>query len=102
TLTLVGSASCAVGAPASASVTILDNEANHAPHVDANLDQNVSILGLANLRGTVTDDGLPGSGLSYAWSKISGPGTVVAANPAARETTACFSMTGTYVLRFTA
>jgi len=102
TVTLVGSATCAVGAPSSASVMILDNEANHAPQVNANLDQTVSILGLASLHGIVTDDGLPGGGLSYTWSKISGPGTVVLANPAARDTTACFSMTGVYVLRLTA
>ena len=67
-------------------VTIADNDTNHGPTVNAGPDQTVSILGLASLSGTVTDDGLPGSGLTYLWSKISGPGTVTFGNPAQPQT----------------
>ncbi len=101
-LTLASSGSCVAGSPNSASITILDDEANHAPQVNAGPDQTVSILGLANLSGTVTDDGLPGGGLSYEWSTISGPGTAVAGNPNAKDTVVCFSTTGDYVFRLTA
>ncbi|HWS87495.1 MAG TPA: RHS repeat-associated core domain-containing protein [Pyrinomonadaceae bacterium] len=55
------------------------------------------------LEGVVTDDGLPaGSSLSVAWGKLSGPGEVVFANPAAAATSAVFKEPGTYVLRLTA
>lgn len=100
-VTLIAAAGYAVGGPAGASVNIVDNETNHGPLVNAGLDQTNSILGLASLSGTVTDDGLPGVGLTYSWSKISGPGSVVAGTPTAKDTVACFSMTGTYVLRLT-
>ncbi|MHB8521695.1 MAG: PKD domain-containing protein, partial [Limisphaerales bacterium] len=55
------------------------------------------------LRGSVTDDGLPtGASLAASWSKASGPGDVVFADPHDATTTATFSQTGTYVLRLTA
>jgi len=101
-LTLASGVSYSAGSPNSANITLLDDEANHAPLVNAGSDQTISILDLANLSGTVTDDGLPGGGLSYEWSTISSPGTVVAGNPNAKNTTASFSMTGVYVFRFTA
>ena len=96
---LAANASYVVGSPSSASVTIADDEANHAPTANAGPDQSISVLGLAILNGSATDDGLPGSGLTYSWSKVSGPGTAVAANPTAQNTSAFFSMAGTYVLR---
>jgi RHS repeat-associated protein len=50
--------------------------------------------------GTATDPaGLP---LSVAWSKLSGPGVVNFATPAAQQTSAQFSLPGTYVLQFEA
>jgi hypothetical protein len=54
------------------------------------------------LNGTVSDDGLPNNTLTISWSKVSGPGTVVFANPAAAVTTATLSAAGTYILRLTA
>ena len=101
-LTLASSASYTAGSPNSASIILLDDEANHAPQVNAGPDQTVSILGVANLSGSVTDDGRPGGGLSYEWSTLSSPGTVVAANPNAKDTSVCFSMAGVYVFRLTA
>ncbi|HSS19125.1 MAG TPA: PKD domain-containing protein [Pyrinomonadaceae bacterium] len=53
--------------------------------------------------GTVTDDGYPtGSSVSVTWSKVSGPGTVTFGNASSVDTTASFSVAGTYVLQLTA
>jgi hypothetical protein len=100
-ITIASSASYITGLPNSASITIVDDEANHAPLVNAGPDQTFNILGLANLNGTVTDDGRPSGALSYEWVKISGPGTAVASNPNAEDTSVCFSMPGVYVFRLT-
>ena len=54
------------------------------------------------LAGNVSDDGLPGNTLTYAWSQISGPGTVGFSDPNATNTTASFSQPGVYTLRLTA
>jgi hypothetical protein len=76
---------------------------NHAPAVSAGADQTITLPNVANLNGTVSDDGLPaGSTLASTWSKVSGPGTVTFANPNVTVTTAAFSEAGTYVLRLTA
>lgn len=75
---------------------------NTAPTVDAGPAVAVVRPAAAALDGTVTDDGLPaGSTLTAAWSKASGPGTVTFANSSAIDTTATFSVDGTYVLRLT-
>jgi hypothetical protein len=59
---------------------------------------------MANLDGTVGDDGLPNppGALTTTWSKVSGPGTVDFGNANAVDTTASFASAGTYVLRLTA
>ena len=54
------------------------------------------------LVGDVSDDGLPGNALTYAWSQISGLGPVGFSNPNATNTTASFSQPGVYTLRLTA
>jgi PKD repeat protein len=56
-----------------------DDPVNQAPVVDAGEDQQIELAEVANLTGTITDDGLPNSpGLVVAsWSKVSGPGTVI-------------------------
>ncbi len=75
---------------------------NTAPHVNAGLDQAITLPALANLDGTVSDDGLPTPPtLTYVWSKVFGAGTVTFGNANAVDTTAIFSMAGTYVLRLT-
>ncbi|MEO6725289.1 MAG: hypothetical protein ABIP14_08300, partial [Blastocatellia bacterium] len=77
--------------------------ANQPPTVDAGADQAIAQPAMANLIGTVTDDGLPiGGGLTAAWSKVSGPGTVTFGNASQAATTASFSAAGVYVLRLTA
>ncbi len=75
---------------------------NQAPSVDAGADQTIQLPNSASLNGTVSDDGLPGAGLSTSWSKVSGPGTVSFGNAGNVDTTASFSAAGTYVLRLTA
>ena len=70
------------------------------PAVNAGPDQSVVLANGAALNGWALDDGRPaGSWLTYAWSKISGPGTVTFGNAASATTTAAFSAAGEYVLR---
>jgi RHS repeat-associated protein len=76
---------------------------NHAPTANGGADQHITLPSVANLTGSVGDDGLPsGSTLASTWSKVSGPGTVTFGNPNAPVTTATFSVAGNYVLRLTA
>lgn len=78
--------------------------ANTPPTVNAGPDQAVTLPSSATLQGTVSDDGLPDppGATTSAWSKVSGPGTVVFANASSASTSATFSTDGTYVLRLTA
>jgi len=69
--------------------------AKFPPRVSAGTDCAVLLAGQAHLRGTTT-------GGQVAWSMESGPGRVTFADVRAAATTARFSRTGTYVLRFTA
>jgi N-acetylneuraminic acid mutarotase len=76
---------------------------NSAPIVNAGPDQQLAFPASVTLDGTVTDDGKPtGSTLTTTWSKQSGPGTVTFGNAAAQDTTASFSVAGTYVLQLSA
>ncbi|MCZ6799289.1 MAG: FG-GAP-like repeat-containing protein, partial [Nitrospirae bacterium] len=58
----------------------------------------------ASLDGTVNDDGFPNPPgmVTTTWNKVSGPGTVTFDNSNAVDTTANFTLPGTYVLRLTA
>ncbi len=82
-------------------VVVTTEVTNQPPSVNAGSDQSVLVTSVANLDGTVRDDGLPGP-LTTTWTKTSGPGTVQFANAAAVDTTASFSQAGSYVLRLTA
>jgi hypothetical protein len=73
---------------------------NEPPVVDAGPDQTVTLPDDAVLDGTVSDD--PGQTLSVLWIEVSGPGTVTFADASTEDTTASFSVAGTYVLRLTA
>lgn len=76
---------------------------NRPPQADAGPDQTITLPATAVLKGKITDDGLPAGGtLSASWTKLSGPGSITFANPAASDTTATFAEAGTYVLRLTA
>jgi hypothetical protein len=74
--------------------------ANTAPHVNAGLDQTVTLPADAILDATVTDDGLPNppGAVTTSWSVDSGPGTVSFLNAGAVDTRASFSAPGVYVL----
>ncbi len=75
---------------------------NTAPTVNAGADQAI-VVATANLAGTASDDGLPyPPNLTYTWSQTSGPGTTTFGNVNLLNTTATFSVVGTYVLRLTA
>jgi RHS repeat-associated protein len=83
-------------------VAITVQAPNQPPLVSAGPDQMVGTL-TAALSGVVTDDGLPpDSGVTQAWSLISGPGSATFADPAAPETTVVFDRDGDYVLRLIA
>jgi hypothetical protein len=78
--------------------------ANRPPAVNAGPDLEITLSGSATLDGTVTDDGLPNppGAVTTTWIKVSGPGTVTFGDASAIDTTASFSVAGTYVLRLTA
>src|SRR5688572_143512 len=78
--------------------------ANAAPSVNAGANQTITLPAVANLTGTVSDDGSPNppGTTTHSWSKVSGTGTVTFGNANALATSATFSDPGTYVLRLTA
>jgi hypothetical protein len=94
----------ALSASSTVTITVNPTPANQPPVVNAGSNQTITLPAAASLNGTVTDDGLPSppATVTVAWSKDSGPGTVTFANPAAKVTTATFSVAGTYVLKLTA
>lgn len=77
---------------------------NQVPTVNAGADQAVTIPNDAILSGAASDDGLPNppGSLSTTWSQVDGPGLVTFANASALNTSASFSIAGTYILRLTA
>lgn len=77
---------------------------NQAPSVDAGANQTITLPSTASLNGTVSDDGLPNppAAVTVGWTKVSGPGTVTFGDAVAVDTSASFSVAGTYVLRLTA
>ena len=79
---------------------------NTAPVVSAGADKSAFLGGSTvqvSFTGTVTDDGLPaGLALTRNWSVVSGPAPVSLSNANTSTTTATFSTTGSYVLRFSA
>jgi len=87
-----------------ATVTINVTIRNAAPVVSAGNNVVVTLPDVANLNGTVSDDGLPNppGAVSTLWSKVSGPGSVTFGTANAEDSTATFSEAGTYVLRLTA
>jgi fibro-slime domain-containing protein/RHS repeat-associated protein len=84
-------------------VTVNPSAGNQPPAVSAGASQTITLPNSATLNGTASDDGLPaGSTLTTTWSVVSGPGPVVFGNANQAQTTATFTVVGTYVLRLTA
>ncbi|TDV38705.1 discoidin domain-containing protein [Actinophytocola oryzae] len=75
---------------------------NAAPYALATVDSSFRQAGQARLTGVVKDDALPRGALTSAWSKVSGPGSVVFADPNTPSTLATFTEPGDYQLRLTA
>ncbi|MFT3831053.1 MAG: Ig-like domain-containing protein [Opitutaceae bacterium] len=77
---------------------------NQPPLVAASSAGSVYVGEALRLSATASDDGLPNppATLTYAWSKVSGPGVVTFAAADVLSTTATFDAVGTYTLRFTA
>jgi hypothetical protein len=85
-------------------ITVNPPPVNTAPVVNAGTDRTITLPSTASLAGTASDDGLPSppAAMTFAWSKVSGPGTVTFANGSALSTTASFSVAGVYTLRLSA
>ena len=77
---------------------------NLSPVVNAGTNQTITLPATAPLSGTASDDGLPTppGALTLAWSRVSGPATVIFGNANALNTTASFTASGSYVLRLSA
>jgi hypothetical protein len=76
---------------------------NLPPVANAGPDQSITVpANTVTLNGSATDDGQPNGSLTYSWSKVNGPGTVIFGNASQAVTTAQFSAAGTYILRLTA
>jgi hypothetical protein len=97
-----------IGAPAAATLNILDNDANTAPVITRVSPASAGIglvfgTGLI-LETTITDDGKPLTPgvVTATWTVQSGPGTATFGSPDQPNTTVRFSNSGTYVLRLTA
>ncbi|QDT68814.1 Beta-L-arabinobiosidase precursor [Planctomycetes bacterium MalM25] len=78
---------------------------NSAPEVEAGDDLSIKLPNdTVNLSGVVTDDGLPGTGLTNTWSVVSSPAgsNVSFGDDSSASTTATFDVAGDYVLRLTA
>jgi RHS repeat-associated protein len=85
------------------SYTINVTAQNHTPVVKGGPEQTINLTDAANIRATISDDGLPGDGqLTATWTMLSGPGTVTFTDANQPTTRASFSAPGTYVLRLTA
>ena len=93
-----------VGAPAEATVSLADDDANVAPTVRITSPTVARVRvpegpGLL-LTAEVNDDGRPrGGSLTVAWSLVAGPQAVNFTNPAAAETGVRFGAPGHHVLR---
>lgn len=86
---------------AGAEVTITVNQ---RPAVDAGPDQVITLPAMAELEGTVSDDGLPDPPgvVTTKWTQVSGPGKAEFVNDDSAYTKVGFSQSGAYVLRLTA
>lgn len=75
---------------------------NQPPYVNAGNDAVITLPAGLTLDGTVNDDGLPNNQLNVLWRLVNGPGAVNFGNPNAVDTTATFSVAGSYTLQLAA
>lgn len=103
TLTLQQNAAYGIGSSDNDTIAIADDDIPPVISITGPATNNVSIpsgVGLV-LEASTQDDGYP-SPTTTTWSKVSGPGTVTFGNANEVNTTALFSVNGTYVIRLTA
>jgi len=82
---------------------VCETRTNTAPQVSAGSGQTICFGASATLAGAATDDGLPApAGLTFAWSKVSGPGTPNFVNQGATNTSVSFTLPGIYRLQLLA
>ena len=74
---------------------------NLPPSVNAGPNQVIALPNMAALSGTATDDGV-GNAVTFSWSRVSGPETVLFSSSASQSNNAIFNREGVYVLRLTA
>ena len=75
------------------------SEDNRRPRANAGGDRTLLLAGsTAPLRGSVSDDGLPGQALSTRWRQLVGPGAARFDDETALETTVQFSRSGRYLI----
>ncbi|MBT8250665.1 MAG: hypothetical protein KJN81_10415, partial [Acidimicrobiia bacterium] len=86
------------------SITVVDQPTNTAPTVSAGTGQSITLPNEATLDGTINDDGLPipPGTVTTTWSASGPPGTVTFADDTAVDTSAAFSVDGTYFLTLSA
>ncbi|MHB8133707.1 MAG: TadE family protein [Anaerolineaceae bacterium] len=73
---------------------------NTAPIANAGSDQSIRSTGFATMNGSFLDPDVPAyQSISYLWTLVSGPGTVVFSNSTSQNPTVTFSMSGEYVLQ---
>ncbi len=109
-VTLNTNSAYALGSPASALITLVDNEVNLAPSVQlVSPSANSVFLASTNLflvlESRISDDGRPAPGsLTSLWTRVSGPAGSQANFAGANSTNGFvhFNMNGVYVLRLTA
>jgi hypothetical protein len=109
-VTLNTNAAYALGSPASASVTLVDNEVNLAPAVQlVSPSAGMVFLPSTNLflvlESRISDDGRPApDAVTSLWTRVSGPAGSQANFSGASSTNSFvrFNMNGVYVLRLTA
>ena len=80
----------------------LGTTVNQPPLVDAGVNTSVTLPDAAQLDGTVSDDGRPSAVPFIEWRVVNGPGDVTFGDATAVDTTATFTVEGTYMLRLTA
>ncbi|GGO67256.1 choice-of-anchor B family protein [Bowmanella pacifica] len=67
-----------LGQPASLTITLLDDDSNQAPVVNAGGDRQVNTRAQVNLRDASASDDQ--DGLSYTWQQVSGPNIALSSN----------------------
>ncbi|TQV84957.1 PKD domain-containing protein [Aliikangiella coralliicola] len=84
-------------------VTVIAEQQNIAPTVNAGTDTDALVGTSIALNGTASDDGRPqGGSLTTTWAAVSGPGNVTFSDASSLTSNVTFSVEGNYVISLTA